>query len=345
MRIVCDGVKAMNAAPPDRTWRWQRGAISAAVGLALAIASPIAVMAAASPTAAPSPTEQGLALSQPEAPTPAPKGTTVRTRIRVVNPGGRPVTISIAQRRAILGDNGQVSMGAGADPQWRGRVSFHPATLTLGARQYANVDIDVRVPSTIGSDLHFVGFLLSPVAAAAPGQVSVVNQIGSFVTLDVPGPREARLRVTLQIPSVKIARQARGTLRVANVGHSAVRFWGESDTTSSPGGGAPHQQRFDTSLAPVSTTRSLHVTARSAWLVGFVRLRGQIVYPSTTASATTAAVFSKRVLIIDPRVIIAIAGLLLAGASWAGVRLRRRRAQRRPAPQAAVLAGRHRVSP
>jgi hypothetical protein len=45
--------------------------------------------------------------------------------------------------------------------------------------------------------------------------------------------------------------------------------------------------------------------------VGFVTIRGQIIYPSTTESATTAVPFSKRVLVIDPRLIAASAAVLV----------------------------------
>jgi hypothetical protein len=305
-----------------------------AVGLAMVISSPTSVMAAHSPSG------RGLAVSIPADPTAAPKGATVRIPIRVVNPGSGPVTVSIVQREVLLGDNGHVSIGAGADPQWRSRVTFLPPTATLGARQYANVVIVVQMPVRIASDLQFVGFLVSPVAAGQ-GRVSVINQIGSFVTLDVPGPRLASLQVTLQIPSFTLARQAHGSLQVANVGHSAVRFWGENDTTSWPGGATPDQQRLDTSLAPVATTRSLAVTARPDWPVGFVQLQGQIIYPSVTGSATTQVAFSKRVLVIDPWVIIVAAVLLLAAAFQAGVRRLRRRARRRSsAPRTPDPAGR-----
>jgi hypothetical protein len=296
-----------------------------AVGLAMVVWSPRAI------AAAPSPSGRELAVSLPAEPTTAPKGATVRTPIRVVNPGDTPVTVTITQRQVLLGDNGQARMGAGADPLWRGRVTFQPATASLGARQYANVIVVVHMPPVISSDLHFVGFVVSPVATAQ-GQVSVINQIGSFLTLDVPGPREARLRATLQIPGFTLARQANGSLDVANIGHSAVRFWGENNTTSWPGGAAPDQQRFDTFLAPVATTRSLPVIARPSWPVGFVQLSGQIIYPSATGSATTEVAFSQRVLVIDPWVIIVVAILLLAAAFLAGVRYRRRRAKRRSAP-------------
>lgn len=270
-------------------------------------------------------------MSIPSEPTLAPKGATVRIPIRVVNPGNLPVTVNIAQRVIRLGDNGHVSVGASADPLWGGRVTFVPSELTLPVRSYANVVISVRLPAEIGSDLHFVGFVVSPVATAQ-GQVSVINQIGSFVTLDVPGPREARLRVTFKIAGVTFAREAQGSLQVANVGHSAVRFWGENNTSSWPGGATPpDQQRFDTSLAPVATTRSMPVTARPAWPVGFVTIQGQIVYPSVTGSATTGVTFSKRVLVIDRLVIILAAGLLLTGAFLAWFRHHRRRVLRRSA--------------
>jgi hypothetical protein len=275
----------------------------------------------------------------PSAPATAPKGATTHIPIRVVNPGSQPVTVTISQRSVVLGDNGSVRIGASADPQWGSRVTFVPPTATLGARQYANVDVIVQVPAAIGSDLHFIGFLVSPVATAQ-GQVSVINQIGSFVTLDVPGPREARLGVTLAIPGFTLGREARGSLQVANVGHSAVRFWGENNITSWPGGASTDQQLFDTSLVPVSTTRSLNVIARPAWPVGFVQLRGQIIYPSVTGSATAEVAFSRRVFVIDPWLILVAAGLLLAGALLGWFRQRRRHSRRRSAvPATAEWAG------
>ncbi len=321
---VITGIGTTSVAWARRGWR---AAVTAVASLAMMTAAPALVMAA---TTADSP--RGLAVSIPAEPTPAPKGTTVRIPIRVVNPGTEPVTFTIAQRAVLLGDNGSVSIGAAADPQWGSLVTFAPPTASVGARQFANVDLVVQVPAGIGSDLHFVGFLVTPVANAA-GQVTVINQIGSFVTLDVPGPRQARLAATLTIPSFTIAREAQGSLQVANIGTSAVRFWGENDASSWPGGAAPDQQRLDTSLAPVSTTRTIPVTARPDWPVGFVTVQGQIVYPSETGSTTTEVAFSKQVFVIELWVIIAVAVLLLGGIVLLAVRGRRRRLRR---PSAAV---------
>jgi hypothetical protein len=223
-------------------------------------------------------------------------------------------------------------MGDNADPQWQGRVQFAPATATIEPQQFIDVTVTVDVPSTISSDLHFVGFLVSPVATAQ-GQVTVINQIGSFVTLDVPGPRVALIRVTLRMPGFTFGRQATGTLEIANVGESSVRFWGEDSTTSWPRS-TPKQQRFEKSLVPTGTTQSLTVVAKPAWPVGFVTIRGQIIYPSTAESTTTEIQFSKRVLVIDPRAIALLAAaLVLVFLLWW---LRRRR-HRTPTASATPL--------
>ena len=283
------------AAPGVRTSAWRRSRAAATLVLALALGSATAVMAA------PSQPSRPLAVSVPPEPTKAPKGATVEIPIRVLNPGTQPVTVTISPRQVLLLDNGQVSMGANADPEWQDRVQFAPASATIEPQQFIDVTVTVDVPPTITSDLHFVGFLVSPVATAQ-GQVSVINQIGSFVTLDVPGPRVALIRVKLRVPGFTFGRQATGNVEIANVGESSVRFWGENDTTSWPGSTST-QQRFEKSLVPTGATRSLTVYAKPDWPVGFVTIRGQIIYPATAESATTEIKFSKRVLVIDPRAI------------------------------------------
>ena len=42
----------------------------------------------------------------------------------------------------------------------------------------------------------------------SPGQVQVINEIGSFVTLDVPGPRSTRLRAKLRLPGFTLGQEA-----------------------------------------------------------------------------------------------------------------------------------------
>jgi transposase len=280
---------------------------------------------ATSVMAAPSQPSRPLGVSVPPEPILAEKGATARIPIRVLNPGDQPVTVTIAPREVLLGNDGHVSISVNADPQWLNRVLIAPDTATIGPRQFLDVVITVDVPPAITSDLHFVGFLVTPVVTAQ-AQVTVINQIGSFVTLDVPGPRLGLIRATLQIPSFNLGRSATGNITIANVGGSSVRFWGESVTTSSPGGATPKQARIEKTLVPIGSTRSVSVSAKPAWFVGFVTIRGQIIYPPTTDSATTEIRFSKRVLVIDPRAIAMLAGVLvLAILAWWS---RRRRSMR-----------------
>ena len=51
------------------------------------------------------------------------------------------------------------------------------------------------MPTQIGPDLYYIGFLVSPVPTVS-GEVVVINQIGAFLTIDVPGPRVGRSRQT-----------------------------------------------------------------------------------------------------------------------------------------------------
>jgi hypothetical protein len=284
---------------------------------ALAIAATFLVGVVPSVGATGAAPARSLAVSVPAEPIQVVKGVTARIPIRVVNPGNQSVTVTISPRLVLLGDNGRVTIGSSAAPDWQGRVRFDPPGATIGSHQYVDVDVAVDVPAAISADLHFVGFLVSPVAEATGGQLTVINQIGSFVTIDVPGPRSGALTATLRFPSISLGRHATGTLLVSNVGQSSVRFWGESDTTSWPAGSSIEQQRFDKSLSPGGVKRTLSVSARPAWLIGFVTIRGQIIYSATVGSETTEIEFSTRVLVVDPRLIVGLALVaLLAIVGW-----------------------------
>ena len=233
-------------------------------GLALALLGATAAARAAPLGAA---SGRSLAVSVPPEPTAVRPGETASIPIRVLNPGHQPVTATITAREVRLLDDGVVRVGAGPDPAWRGRVSFTPSLLSLPAQGYAEVSVNVEVPAILDPDLRFVGFLVSPVQTS-PGQVQVINEIGSFITLDVPGPRVTRLQAKLRLPGFTLGDQDTGRVDVHNVGRSAVRFWGENDTTVWPGGGTPRQQRFAKSLVPMGRSRSVRVVARPRRWVG-----------------------------------------------------------------------------
>ena len=130
---------------------------------------------------------------------------------------------------------GKVSIGAGPDPLWQKRARFPKRRLTVPAQSYINIHLTIQVPRRLAPNLYFIGFLVTPVATQAGG-LEVINQIGSFVTIDVPGPRVRKLAGVFEMPSFVLGSHVSGTMRITNIGHAAVRFWGEDDTTSSPGG-------------------------------------------------------------------------------------------------------------
>ncbi len=107
-------------------------------------------------------------------------------------------------------------------------------------------------------------------------------------------------------------------------GRAAVRFWGENDTTSSPGGGIPTQQRYETSLLPIGESRSLTVSGKPAWPVGMVTMTVHLTYPDRTEQATKEIIFTKRVLVVSPWVLVTLSLLLAACVAWL-VRRRQRR--------------------
>jgi len=260
-------------------------------------------------------TNRPLGVSVPSDPVVLGPGRTSTIRIRVLNPGATSVTVRITGRHVDLGDNGAVMVGNGPDPLWGGRVQFPSRALTIPPQSYVNVDLTVHMPQKIDSDLYFVGFLVTPVVVPN-GQVQVVNEIGSFFTIDVPGPRVRKLSAEIEtersvfahitIPGLVIGSRAIGLLHVRNVGTAQVRFWGEivSDATD--------QHRIDTSLIPRGHVRIFSVSAKPGWPIAFVKLTARVFYPGRTASSVLEIDLSKRVLVICPWVLLTVVILLIA---------------------------------
>ncbi len=313
------------------------------------LGTPLSALAASSPTPVTSGTKtpRPLAVSVPPEPVSIAPGETSKVHVRVVNPGDAPVTVTMIGRGLNFGDDGRVNVTSKPDPKWQGRVDFPAGDLTVPAQGFDDVFVTVRMPDRIDPDLYFIGFVVSPVKSGS-GSVTLINQIGGFFTIDVPGPRVRKISARLRVPrfglgpvhlsSVVVGNEIDGTLRVRNIGHAQVRFWGENDTTAWPGGKIPTQQRIEKSLLPVGRARSFEVVGEPAWPVGFVTLRVHIVYPGKTESATKEIVLTKRMLVISPWVIVAVCVPIALAMYWWLRRRRRRRppARRRSVPQSSL---------
>lgn len=301
-------------------------ALGAAITIIAATSSPVFAAPGATGTAQP------LAVSVPSQAASLSAGATGTIPIRVVNPGSTPVAVRITDRKVVFGDNGHVVI-AGVDPVWAGRVELPAGPITIAAASYRDVGLTVHMPTRINPDLYFLGFLVTPVHRVT-SSLTYVNQIGSYVTVDVPGPRERVLTATLDAPGFAFGGSFDATLHVRNVGKAAAVFWGENDTTATPGTSSPRQQRLDDSLLPIGRSRAITLSARSSFLVSSVTMRVHIFYPGRVPSVTTQIVVTKHVVVVQPAAFVLIGAILIAGAVWLVVRRRRRRPRSgRPDPR------------
>jgi hypothetical protein len=190
----------------------------------------------------------------------------------------------------------------------------------------------------------YIGFLVSPVPQVS-GQVVVINQIGAFLTIDVPGPRVRALSADLStigfnwgpihINTLVIGDRVDGKLKVHNIGPSSVLFYGENDVTSAPISGAPSQQRIRRSLLPIGRSRWFAVAAHPTFPINFVTITDVVAYPDRSGTGTLQIVRTKTVLVISPWVIVAVCVLLALLGGWRLRARHRRRLERRAAARSA----------
>ena len=303
---------------------------AAAAVLAAVVVLPATGARAADPTPSPSPSAppRSIAVSVPPDPvtlTPGKEGT---VPLRVVNPGTTSVRVRVIGRGLTLGDEGKVTLNDGPDPFWGSRADFPTQPLTVPAKSYKDLSVKVFPPASLAPDLYFLGFVVTPIPGQNTG-ITVINQIGGFFTINIPGPRDRHLTANVEFPGwsilgfhVYVGRQVDGTLHVQNVGKSNVQFWGETDTTTT--GGSPRQLRIPESLVPIGRERTFTTVTKPAWPIGFVHERVQVIYPTTTEQKTTQIVFTSSILVINPLVLLALAVLILF-IVWRRVRARWRR--------------------
>jgi hypothetical protein len=282
---------------------------------------------------------RSVSVSVPPEPVSVEPGMPSVVNIRVLNPDTAPVIVAATPGYVQLGDEGTVTVTPNPDPLWQGKVSFPPGWLgwfVVPANGFLDVPLTVRVPAQLTPDLYFVGFFVTPLATGT-GSLKIVNRVGSFVTLDVPGARYRELSASLGGSGFVLGSQGEKTLRVRNVGGAVVQFWAENDTSSSPGGGAPHQERFDKSILPVGHERSLTVVGKPTWPVDLVTTKVHVFYSGVTEDSTKEIVLTKRALVVNPLVPAAVLALIAAAIAWWAIR--RRRSRRSVDARRQVVAG------
>jgi hypothetical protein len=272
-------------------------------------------------------------------------GETAAIPIRVLNPGTSPVVVTVRGEGITLGDNGTTAFTGTPDPRWEGRTEFPHGDITIPAQHFVDLAVTVHMPGEIGADLYYIGFLVTPVPQVS-GEVVVINQIGAFLTINVPGPRVRALAATLtttgfqwgpiHIDSLVIGDHVDGKLTVYNIGHASALFYGENDVSSAPIAGSASQQRISRSLLPTGRSRWFPVTAQPAFPIDMVTMTDTVTFPDRTGTGTLQVVRSKTVLVISPWVLVLVGSILAALIGWRLRRRRRRQLERRAAARAAA---------
>ena len=130
----------------------RRGDAAKLVLSLVAATTALAALAGGSAGAATTPSAPGarsLAVSVPPDPVAVAAGASAKTAIRVINPGAAPVTVTVTGRGVHLGDNGALSLAAGADRSWQARERFPSGPLSIPARGYLDVPLAIRVPARL----------------------------------------------------------------------------------------------------------------------------------------------------------------------------------------------------
>ncbi|HXC75524.1 MAG TPA: hypothetical protein VNU19_00585 [Candidatus Acidoferrum sp.] len=270
-----------------------------------------------------------------------------------MNPGSSPVTVTVRSEGITLGDNGTTAFSGRPDPLWAGHTAFPLGDITIPAQHFVDLSVVVHMPTQIDPDLYYIGFLVSPIPTVS-GEVVVINQIGAFLTIDVPGPRVRALSADLtttgfnwgpiHIDALVVGDQVDGRLTVRNIGASSVLFFGENDVTSAPISGPPSQERITRSLLPIGRSRWFAVAAQPAFPIDLVTMTDTVSFPDRTGTGTLQVLRTKTVLVISPWVIVVVCGALALLGGW---RLRarlRRRLERRAAARATAHRGRSRAA-
>lgn len=257
----------------------------------------------------------GVTISIPPAPIRAAPGETLHIPLRVSNnDSARGIHFSIAQRALSLGDNGQITVLAEADPAFSS-LDLPADEQALEPLSYRDYEFELLVPP-LAPDIYLIGLLVS-VRNDTTSTVNVQGQLATFATLDVPGERDRRVQVALHLPGIHFGSSASGEAVLSNVGGSSFNVWGEVDS-----GGAQRTRITNTFLA-TGRQRAVAVSVSAKWGLGRKRVTLDI-YHNISDSQTDVDTVTATVWLIHPAYIAGAVTILLA-ASLAAVKWLRRR--------------------
>ena len=205
----------------------------------------------------------GISVTFPAAPIPIRPGKVTDFQLKVRNDSSHSLAVTVVERSVRLENNGHEMLGIRPDATFGERTSVTPARLLLAVGQERTVRITVRAPSRLAPNDYFVGFLVSPVVTS--GNVRVLNDVGAFVVLDVPGPRQRKLTASfVGLPNFAFSSGVSGSIRVKSVGAAAAEF---TSTIEYSGFVSPHPRAVELppELAPPGTYRTIPVHV-SSWL-------------------------------------------------------------------------------
>lgn len=248
--------------------------------------------------------------------------------VRVSNPGNADLIVSFQQRELELGDNGRVNVLNNPDPKWGSQVILPEGEITIPGQGHTTKKVSVEVPEGIQPDIYLIGFVVTP-KPAPQGSVQVINEIGSYFKLDIPGKRDWKLDATFDLPRVVIAGSVTRDVEIHNGGRSSIEFWGDITSKSKPFSRIA-QQRIERKFLPSGKRRSVEVTAKPKWGIGLVEVPVRIGYPAN-GGGTQDLLLSQRVLIIHPAWIVVAGVIALVVLGYVVRRVLRKRARIRAA--------------
>ena len=291
------------------------------------------VLALPAMAAEPGTTPVALTVSTPADPLPAEPGQVVRTWLRIGNNGTSPLPVTIAPAAVALGDNGATSLSPNVDPRFADRITLSATDATVAADSFTEVQVAISVPATLVPDIYVLGFLITP--SVTGGSVQVVNQVGALIAIDLPGSRDRRLEAAfLDPPRFAFTSHPSLTVRIRNIGRSALEFTGET-TIDGFGTAVPANIRGKPVLLPAGRYRDVEIKWKSKLGAGIYSVHTRLVYHRTQAE-TAEQSLTHTVVVLSPSALAVLGGLLVAIAVAVAVGFRHRRRVRRRAQRRRV---------